>query len=265
MRRLILFLILVSATRACAGAALEGHAAAPSALEVRLWDDAADRQLDQHSLAAAALVAGGVTDAQSLDDYLLKIDLWRDELNRAGTQPESARERAAALHRILHARVLVGGYDSRATDLADLLDSGRFNCLSSATLFLALAPACGLEAHAVESPGHVWIEVTTPEGRLAVETTLPNWDSATAVNTARRVGRPLTDVQLIAAFYHNRGVALLEQGQFRAALAANAAALRLDPQCGVARENLLATLNNWAVALAAERRYEEERRWWWDD
>ena len=46
---------------------------------------------------------------------------------------------------------------------------------------------------------------------------------------------------------------LLGQKQFAAAVAANAKALRLDPSSVTARGNLLATINNWAVAEASAR------------
>ena len=51
--------------------------------------------------------------------------------------------------------------------------------------------------------------------------------------------------------YYNRAIDLLGDHRFAAAAAANAVALRLDPQSATIRGNLLATVNNWAIDLAA--------------
>ena len=67
--------------------------------------------------------------------------------------------------------------------------------------------------------------------------------------------REISDVQLIATIYYNRGVDELTAGRFSASAAANIKALQLDPQNENARRNLMATLNNWAIALASEKDY----------
>ena len=43
---------------------------------------------------------------------------------------------------------------------------------------------------------------------------------------------------------------LLKDEKFLAAVSANLAALQLDPHCEPAYDNLLATINDWALALA---------------
>jgi tetratricopeptide (TPR) repeat protein len=57
--------------------------------------------------------------------------------------------------------------------------------------------------------------------------------------------------------YYNRGVDLLTQKRFPDAADANAKALRLDPRNATARGNLLATINNWSIALGNMRRFAE--------
>ena len=47
---------------------------------------------------------------------------------------------------------------------------------------------------------------------------------------------------------YNRGLDDLEAGRYAEALAANRAALELDPHNATARANLLATVNNWSLA-----------------
>jgi len=72
-------------------------------------------------------------------------------------------------------------------------------------------------------------------------------------NDAPGTFREISDVQLIATIYYNRGVDDLIAGRFSAATAANIKALQLDPQNENARRNLMASLNNWAIALATEK------------
>ncbi|MDR1493293.1 MAG: tetratricopeptide repeat protein [Planctomycetaceae bacterium] len=67
--------------------------------------------------------------------------------------------------------------------------------------------------------------------------------------------REVSDVQLIATIYYNKGVDELTAEKFNAAIVANLKALQLDPQNENAWKNLLATLNNWAIAYAVQGRY----------
>ena len=67
--------------------------------------------------------------------------------------------------------------------------------------------------------------------------------------------REITDVQLIATIYYNRGVDELTAGHFSTASVANIKALQLDPHNENAWRNLMATFNNWAIARASEGDY----------
>ena len=100
----------------------------------------------------------------------------------------------------------------------------------------------------------------TEDSPLDIETTCSRWfrspaqkESPSEPQQRREVAGP----QLAAMIFYNRGVDLLTSQQFTAALAANAKALRLDPQSDTARGNLLATLNNWAIALGTAGQYSE--------
>ena len=62
---------------------------------------------------------------------------------------------------------------------------------------------------------------------------------------------------LIAMFYYNRGVDAVYHSRYAESVAANRKALLLDPNNATARGNLLAAVNNWALALADTGRFEE--------
>jgi tetratricopeptide (TPR) repeat protein len=109
------------------------------------------------------------------------------------------------------------------------------------------------------------------DGHFDLETTCPAWfrlrhdpqkqaelvrqSLGLPAGQARGEPREVSDVELVATIYYNRGVDLLSQKRFAEAAAANAKALRLDPASVTARGNLLATLNNWAIDLATAGDY----------
>jgi tetratricopeptide (TPR) repeat protein len=239
---------------------------APSCLlEERLFADEADGRLDEFSPLTAALVAGGVDDLDSLHRYEEKAAVLADELRQSGRLTGSPRQQAEAVFEFLHGRILRGGYDLACTDLRRVLDDGRFNCVSATVLFNYLANAIGLECCGLEMPGHAMSRVSLSDGTLDVETTCPSWfhlkddpqqqitvvaqTIGTAASADRSKARGVSPIQLAAMIYYNRGVDLLTEKRFADAARVNAKALRLDPSNATARGNLLATLNNWSIAL----------------
>ena len=245
-----------------------------SGLETRLFADAADGRWDAHSLLAASLVASGVSDPAALGRHQARFAELVAELRRSGRVTGPPRQQAQAVFEFMHRRMLCGGYQLDGTDLAALLDQGRFNCVSASVLFNCLAGELGLSACGLEIPGHALSRLLLPDGNLDVETTCPEWfrllddPRKQAELVARTLGpqraagraedrRQVSDVELVATIYYNRGVDLLGQKRFADAVAANAKALRLDPHSQTARGNLLATLNNWAIAEAAPGRYDQ--------
>lgn len=246
-----------------------------SQLEEALFADAADGRWDQHSLLRAALVASGVNDVEALKRYELQMAHLVEELAGTQTVAGSPLDRARLVFEFMHRRILDDGYQLDCTDLARVLDKGYFNCVSASVLFNCLAGRFGLEARGLEVPGHAMSRLILPDGPVDVETTCPNWfrlmddpqKQAEVVEkimeTHNRQGgspkepREISGVGLVATIYYNRGVDLLGQEQFEQAVAVNAKALRLDPYSLTARGNLLATLNNWAIAASNEGRHED--------
>jgi len=249
--------------------ALEGR---HSPLEERLFADTDDGRLDEHSVLRAALIAGGVDDPETLAACEARFAQLADAMMRSAGVTGPPRERAEAIFAFLHEQILVGGYDLDASDLSVVLQTGRFNCVTATILFDCLATRVGLDTQAVQIPAHAMSRVILDGGGwLDVETTCPRWfelmhdPKRRAEMLAKTLGRPedgtshepreLTDCQLVAMLYYNRGVDLLAKGRYAEALAANAKALRLDPASATARGNLLATLNNWAIALSTQDRF----------
>jgi tetratricopeptide (TPR) repeat protein len=250
--------------------ALEGHI---SPLERTLFADADDGRWDEHTLFRAALVASGVADMRSIETHEARFGRLIAELRQAIAPAATPRQKAEAAFEFTHQRVLRGGYRLESSGLPAALDEGRYNCVSASVLYNCLAEAVGLEARGLEVPGHAMSRIVLADGALDVETTCPSWfrlmddpqrqaravaatlGAAAASQAAER--REVSAVELVATIYYNRGVDLLGERRFADAVAANAKALRLDPASETARGNLLATLNNWAIAVAAEGRHQE--------
>ena len=242
-----------------------------SPAERRLFADAVDGQFDEHSLLEAALIACGVDDPATVARYQAHFA----ELRSSVAKPELRQIHDALHHGLLRA------YDANATDLAETFDTGIYNCASATLLFVALASDFGLNANAVELPGHVRVEATAGNDLLEIEVTCPTWpdavrrlapipagrgqgEAAAAENHAlgpaqdengnRRLVSPLG---LVAMIYYNRGIDAFYDQRYSEAVAANRRALLLDSANSTARGNLLAAVNNWALALSNARYFPE--------
>ena len=243
-------------------------------LEVELFDDAVDSKWDTHTLLEAALIAGGVRDAQKLEESMTRFD--RFVQIAAGTIEEGieAEVLAQMLFDFMHRTILIGGYELECTDLAATLKSGQFNCVSSTVLYNCLVARFGLKPVGLELPGHAMSRLYVDGKNVDVETTCPAWfrlqhdPKRRAALIAKTIGtdvharggrfcREVSSVELVAMIYYNRGVDLLTARRFPEAAAANAKALRLNPASNTARGNLLATLNNWAITVGATEDFEK--------
>jgi len=247
-------------------------------LETKLLHDGADGRLDDHPLLVAALIASGASRPEEIARYERRTAALVEQLRAAlADKPDTGPlARADSILRFLHRQVF-RAYQLQQTDLRRTLDEGRYNCVTATVLYLVLAEAVGLEGCGLEMPKHAMVRLNLHGQWVDVETTCAEWfaldpqdrpsPGAPKAASAQPVGRSsalagavqpatvprrmLTTAQLAAMVYYNRGVDLLAEGRFAEAAAANAKALRLDPQSRVAYGNLLATINNWAVDRAA--------------
>jgi tetratricopeptide (TPR) repeat protein len=246
-------------------------------LEKRLFQFADANRFQRFTLLEATLVASGASDDAELSRYVALAADKVLKLRNLGTMVGSPKEKAAIAFAYLHSEILRGGYDLQCTDLRQTLDCGRFNCVSATVLYNYLASEFGLEACALESPGHAMSRLTLPSDpkrieTLDVETTCPQWfrwiaqppehreeiEKSLGSNYHRHeAGRAVGDRQLVAMIYYNAGVDMLSQRRFAEAVSDNVKALWLDPNNETVRGNFLASINNWAIALASLHRYPE--------
>ena len=221
--------------------------------EAALLADGADGRFDEFSLWEAALVASAVDDEQELclrREWLERlVAAWRSGIEGHA----SPRQRARALHEQMHRELLTGGYNAASSTPIETIDTGRFNCVSATLLYCVLAERFGLAVVPIESPSHVACRLADAQEACEIQTTCPEWFTQMIVPckpasaaTSCQISQP----ELIAAIYYNRGVDLLSRKQFAPAVAVMHRAHRLHPSQASVRGNLLAAMNNWAIALS---------------
>lgn len=218
-----------------------------------LVDDLSDGNLDQYSPLEAALVIGGYEDEQ-IAVFLAQLNgcaaKCRDRLHAATSR--QARLRVVFEH--LSADFLQGKYQADLYDVGRTISFGDFNCLTATILFQTLCRSFAIEIEAIWEPSHVrcWSSLSPDSGYL-VETTAGQPKDAVGPMTLQSglKARVLSDTQLIAKVFYNRGVRMMKSGDYSVALVSTWASCQLDSQDQPAQSNLRACLNNWALAAVS--------------
>ncbi len=180
-----------------------------------LWQDLSDNQLDQHDLLSAALIAGGVTDADRLnsakEDFL---QLACQCQQRLATKASQDLPPGIVVFHSLHEQALTGSFCDSAWQIDRTMCGGPFNCVTSSVLYLCLCSHFDINATAIARQNHVYCRLTG-ETTVDVQTTCPDWFDAGGVprtNALRGVpvGQPrqIDVVQLLGKIYYNRAVSL---------------------------------------------------------
>src|SRR5207244_9315915 len=113
-------------------------------------------RLENMSLAEAVLLASGATDDDDLRHYLKQLESITDAAHDAIADAKSPREAGRQLLQFLHDGPMAEGYEDGQANLVTLLETRRFNCVSSAALFMIVGQRLGLKVRMVEIPEHVY-------------------------------------------------------------------------------------------------------------
>lgn len=235
-------------------ASFDAGEAQPARSDRALLKDSDDGRLDQHSLIEATIRAGGAISTRELTALLHRFDRLANQICFELQDLRTAQERALAIHRLLHERVLTE-YQTDASDVAETLRTGSYNCVSATILFIELARRTGLAAHAVQLPEHVRCEVVIDGVTVPMEMTSLTAPMSAGAQAGRV--RVLSDIELLATVYYNRGVRAFDSGDLDSAIRLNTLALELDPDCHPARANLLAAINNRVVQLVQHQQHSQ--------
>jgi len=267
----VLAFILAGGQTAAALADVADRATQPSVqLEESLLADASDGRLDQFELAEASLIASGVTDRAQLEAYGSRLRELSHSLAETVAVDTSVRSQAAEILHSLHQHVLTGEYQAACTGLHRALESGNYNCVTATILYRCLCAEFNIPVVTLAEPDHVfcqlsiqpplYIQTTSPDG-FATSTAFERTGSSTARNEIERPRpasdtREINDVELLARIYYNRGVSLLKKGRHQRAFDLLQISRQLDPQNDIARQNILACINNWALSESGAERFQ---------
>jgi hypothetical protein len=182
MRKTMLRLALPSLLL-CLALAAPAQAAAPGGAAARRLPDflvgdpgfaelgALAEPLGLASLERAALLASGVTPDRAPAYESRIASLLEGLRSEAGGIADPAAKGEAILT-FLH-KTVFRSYGENATTLDGILDTGMFNCVSSAVLYTLAARELGLETQGVRTSDHAFCALVVGNRRIDVETTNP--------------------------------------------------------------------------------------------
>ena len=126
------------------------------------------RDLAEASLWASSFNAGPGAEERAAA-YMDRINAAVEELAAAGL-PQNSKERGEQVLEFLHRRFL-RSYSEYQTRVDEIFISGRYNCVSSAVLYMVLGLSVGLDVEGVMTKDHAFVTVNTGTERTDVETT----------------------------------------------------------------------------------------------
>jgi tetratricopeptide (TPR) repeat protein len=246
-------------------AQLDGRNADFTNDEDRLLDDARHGKFDRFSFTEACLIAGGIADPRERKKYLEKLDSIEADARKATAGSKSVAEDGARLLKSLHAGPMAKGYQSEQTDLHVLLDSGKFNCVSSAVLYTVTGQRLGIDVRAVELPEHVFSVLVTRDRKIDVETTASNGfdmdpmrrDGPAKTNRPSAKRREVGPPGLAGIIAFNHGVALARDKRYAESIRAYILAIGLDPDNRDAVTCMVANFDRWTRELAKSKKFEK--------
>lgn len=234
--------------------------AASESLQEQVLDDLADGDLDNHSLFSAAIILSGADRDSHVDSFEDQLDHFtRQALYRIDAS--NSRDRAHKLLDFLHDQLLIGQYDAGCSDVRELFANGKYNCVTATIVYLAIARRLDSDwadsLAPVALPGHVRCQLSWEAEKVVIETTSPTWPSETMEMHEGLTPRRLSDVQLLAKLVYNRGLQQMETKEYESALVSTELSWQLDKEHEAARENVVAIINNWALALCGQRQFDQ--------
>ena len=132
-----------------------------TASETALFQALHSGQTGKYTFAEAALIASGVDDYNQRAQYMAKINQLVADAKVETDKQTTIRGKATAICNYLFAGPMKAGYDDDTFSLAQVLDNGHFNCISSVVMFVVVAHGVGLDAGAVVEPSHIVARVPT--------------------------------------------------------------------------------------------------------
>lgn len=107
----------------------------------------------------------------SAKDYHAKFEILLSESKEKLAKTKSDQKFLSWLFYRVHRKVLKNY--KQYSPLADVFEAGDYDCLSATTLYALLLNDLGYKAEVVETNYHIYLEVSTTDGRFLIESTDP--------------------------------------------------------------------------------------------
>jgi tetratricopeptide (TPR) repeat protein len=197
----------------------------PKALEYYKLSER-DQGYSWTELAEISLWASGDYSVSNL----VKIRAAVETLNNSPARPEAEKERAEFILGFMH-KNLLKAYSFNQTRIGTMLSNGRFNCVSSAVLYMILCRSAGIYASGVMTKDHAFMMLHIGESNIDVETTNPyGFDPGNRKEFSDQFGRvtgftyvparnyrdrqTISQIELISLILNNRIVELESRGNY---------------------------------------------------
>lgn len=219
----------------------------------------------------ASLLASGA-DSAAIEQCAERLEnLWQEVLPQAN-EFDGVEERADALLFFVCQKIL-SKYDFYQTRVDLAMESGVYNCVSSAVLFMYFCKRAGIPVIANESPRHAFCTIFDGPNKIDVETTNPygvnpgkrrnetlgsgktKWITVPAKDYAGR--HQIDDRRLIGIIYGNRISQLQRKKRDDQTVGLAVDAYEVQGRSPAARNDLDSCVANASAALARAGKEEE--------
>ncbi len=111
------------------------------------------------------LIVNGITDEAKRQHYRDRLNQITAEARKKTADANTPNEKADILVKYLFEGPCHGGFTTNQYDVCRLLDTGKFNCVSSSILYNLIAVRLGLKTRCERVPGHIFLRM----GNLYIE------------------------------------------------------------------------------------------------
>ena len=231
-------------------------------------------KMEPDDFIKAALIASGVPD-NKIPSYLKRVnEIYNDYVLYRTTKNTQLNDAEAGILYLYDKDILIE-YEENQTYLDKLLDTGYYNCVSSAILYMYMMKRKGFKVIANETPTHVFCTVLDNGKEVDVETTNPfGYKPGQQINVTSSSGKKyspfiapgayeerkkISGRRLIATIYSNRIVYLAKEDNINKEeilqLALDATELQLNTK--EALQDLFFNAGNVMYYLCNEDKYLE--------
>jgi tetratricopeptide (TPR) repeat protein len=234
--------------------------------------------LDTRELLDAMIFASGVDSEKQYAEIRNRYEEL-EQSAKSKLQFSDPKKQADALLRELHQTAMKGGYDLECSSLAEIFANGKFNCVSSTSLYFLLGTNLGLKLQPISIPGseyqvgHATLDLIVDKQRVQIEPTNADgfeWDIKLAqpgvisfnFGPPRNSGSDVDAWELAGMIYSNRANKMKSNDQAAKSTAVRnyLAALCLSQTSETPNRNLIATFTNWGPELSKAKRHDEAIR-----